>query len=171
MSDQVTEKVGLFLNDALTGKVSVEKFEQQVNELSFDGPNANVWQFIVLKSFDTDFSYLQPLANHLLDHNYCLVEGPMVKYAALNGYKIEASLARMQEPLDELNRFTQECGFSEKAVVVNKPAEAILGIAKKIINQSNDKDFQEVKEILENAGVDVSKVKLMQKPVKTSLKV
>ncbi len=171
MSEQIDEKVALFLSEALTGKVSVAKFEEQTSELRFDGSNANVWQFLVLKSFDTDFSYLQPLANHLLDHNYCLVEGPMVKYAALNGYRLESELARMQAPLDEVNKITQECGFTEKAIIVNKPAEAILGLAKKIINQSNDKDYQEVKEVLEGAGVDVSKVKLMQKPVKTSLKV
>lgn len=173
MKEEVDVKVGEFLKDVLeTGNASVKKFEDKVSELKFDGVNATAWQFIVLKALDPEFSHFQPLAHHLLDHNYCLVEGPMVKYAALNGYRLESGLASMQKPLDEVNKFTQDCGFSEKLVVTNKPAENIIALAKKIVSRSNDNDYNEVKEILEKAGVNVSQSKLMHRPnVSKSLKV
>lgn len=173
MENKIDKNVAEFLNNLLVNKTaSVKNFEDKVNDLKFDGENATVWQFVVLKSFDNDFSYLMPLANHLLDNNYCLVEGPMVKYAALNGYKLEISLKSMQSPLDEINKFTKECGFTEQLVLTNEPAQAILSLAKKIVNRSNDKDFEEVKDIFEKSGLDISNIKLMQKPnVQKAMKV
>lgn len=166
MSEQVDINVAKFLNDILmTKNASVKKFEEKLPELKFDGVNNTAWQFIVLKALDPDFSYCLPLAHHLLDFNYCVVEGPMVKYAALNGYKIESGLATMQKPLDEVNKITQECGFTEKLIVINEPAENIVALAKKIVHHSNDNDYNEVKDILEKAGVNVSQVKLMQRPI------
>lgn len=165
MSEPVDQNVAKFLNDILlTRNASVKKFEEKLPELKFDGSNALAWQFVVLKALEPDFSNFLPLAHHLLDYNYCVVEGPMVKYAALNGYKIESGLAAMQKPLDEVNKITQDCGFTEKLIVKNQPAEDILDLAKKIVAHSNDNDYNEVKGILEKSGVDISQFKIMQRP-------
>lgn len=173
MSEPADHNVAKFLNDILlTKNASVKKFEQALPELKFDGSNALAWQFVVLKALEPDFANFLPLAHHLLDYNYCVVEGPMVKYAALNGYKIESGLAAMQKPLDEVNKITQDCGFTEKLVVKNQPAEDILDLATKIVRHSNDNDYNEVKDILVKAGVNLSHSKLMQRPtVSTSLKI
>lgn len=165
MSEEMNVHVGMFLNDILTTQdASVKKFEEKLPELKFDGVNNTAWQFVLLKALEPDFAYFMPLAHHLLDYNYCVVEGPMVKYAALNGYKIESGLAAMQKPLDEVNKITQDCGFTEKLIVKNQPAEDIIDLAKKIVAHSNDNDYNEVKDILTKAGVNVSQVKLMQRP-------
>lgn len=154
-----------FLNDILTNRnASIKNFEEKVPSLKFDEINSTVWQFIVLKSLDSEYSYLMPLAHHLLDHNYVVVDNSMVKYAALNGYKLESGLNRMQQPLDEVNKMTQECGFTEKLVIKNEPAEAFLALAKKIVNHSTEQDFQSVKDIFVSAGLDITNIKLLQKP-------
>lgn len=172
MDNKIDIKVGEFLKDLLeTGVASIQKFEEKLPELKFDGVNATAWQFIVLKSLDPEFPHFQPLAHHLLDHNYCLVEGPMVKYAALNGYKFESSLSNLQKPLDSINSFTADCGFSEKLIVTNKPVEAIINIAKKIVSHANDTDYNEVKDIFEKSGVDIRQSKIMNRPVTKTLKV
>ena len=168
INNNVTE----FLKTAiLTQKTTVNYFKEKESELAFDGDNSKAWEFIVLKSFDNKFPHLLPLANYLLDNKYCSVDANMVKYAALNGFKLEDALNRMQQPLDEINKFTQDCGFSEKLVVTNTPAEKILALAKKIINNSTDNDFNEVKEFFKKEGINITNSKLLNKPNTNKLKV
>jgi len=173
MENQISESNTHFLYKALTTKnISIKEFEDLTPDLRFDGENAKTWQLIILKSFDPEFSHLQPLAHHLLDHKYCIVDANMTKYAALNSYKIEIGLAAMQKPLDEVNQFTKDCGFEEKLIVVNKPAEAILALATKIIKNSSDQDYQEVMDIFKKSNIDTSNSKLLFKPnTSKSLKV
>lgn len=160
----ISENNTKFLHSILTSNQSiVSNFEKLVPELSFDGENIRTWQYIVLKSFDSDFSYFIPLANHLLDNNYCVVDKTMVQFAALNGFKLESALNKMQEPLDAINEITKSSGFDEKLVVVNEPANQILNIVKKIISLSNDNDYNEVIKLFTSSNLDISKSKLFSK--------
>ena len=165
MENKISENNTKFLHSALTNKnLSVEDFENLTTDLLFDGENAKTWQFIILKSFEPEFSYLQPLAHHLLDHKYCIVDSTMLKYAALHGYQIEICLDTMQKPLDQVNSFTKAAGFDERLIIVNKPAEAILKIANKIIKNSSDSDYQELMDFFKQSNIDTSSSKILFKP-------
>ena len=165
MENKISENNTKFLHSALTNKnLSVEDFENLTTDLLFDGENAKTWQFIILKSFEPEFSYLQPLAHHLLDHKYCIVDSTMLKYAALHGYQIEIGLDTMQKPLDQVNSFTKAAGFDERLIIVNKPAEAILKIANKIIKNSSDSDYQELMDFFKQSNIDTSSSKILFKP-------
>lgn len=165
MTTTINTHVSEFFKTAIyTQDATVNYFKEKEHELSFDDENSTVWQFIILKSFDVEFSHLLPLANYLIDNKYCIVDLNMAKYAALNGFSLETELNRMQKPLDEVNKFTKDCGFSEKLIISNKPAENILSLAKKIINHSTDDDFNNVKEIFNNLSIDISNSKILNKP-------
>ena len=94
----------------------------------------------------------------------CIVDSTMLKYAALHGYQIEIGLDTMQKPLDQVNSFTKAAGFDEKLIIVNKPAEAILKIANKIIKNSSDSDYQELMDFFKQSNIDTSSSKILFKP-------
>lgn len=165
MDNKIDNQVAEFLKDILvTQNASVKKFEDNITHLKFDEENSSVWQFIVLKSFDVDFQYLLPLANHLVDNNYCLVTKHMLQYAVLNGYQIEVALNSMKDVENQLNNNMKDFHFEEKLVIVNEPAQNIYNLAKKLVNRSNDNDFQEVSEMFAKSGIDSTKAKLLQRP-------
>lgn len=165
MENKISENNTKFLHSVLINKnLSVEDFENLTTDLLFDGENAKTWQFIILKSFEPEFSYLQPLAHHLLDHKYFIVDSTMLKYAALHGYQIEIGLDNMQKPLDQVNSFTKAAGFDERLIIVNKPAEAILKIANKIIKNSSDSDYQELMDFFKQSNIDTCNSKILFKP-------
>lgn len=170
---QIDTNVGLFLKDVLTGgKNLVKFFEEKKNNLNFEGENANVFQFIVLKSFEIDFHFLMPLSNHLIDNNYCIIDKNMTQYAALNGFKVEEVLKKLKQMQDGVNDTMKDFRFEEKMVITNQPATDIYNLAKKIINNSTQESYENVKAMFESAKFDLNSSELMQrKEIKSSLKV
>lgn len=160
-----------YLKDILVAKKSsIEEFEEKMPTLKFDGENSVTWNFIVLKAFDTEFSYLMPLANHLLDYNYCAVNKDMTQFAALQGYQVEVVLNKMKSIQDNVNDSMKAFHFDEKLVVTNQPAENIYNLAKKIVNHANENDYQATIELFEKSGINMDNVKLLNRPAKSSLK-
>jgi hypothetical protein len=172
MKQKMDKNVIEFLKDALIdGKVDLNSFKEKEKEFSFEGENKNVWQYFILKSFEADFAHFLPLSYYLLENNLCAVDKNMVNYAVLNGLQIEIGLNSMQGVLDNVNNIMKDFRFDEKLVVTNRPAEQILGLAKKIINNSTNEDFQEALSSVENLKIDTSKSKLLTKDsIKPKLK-
>lgn len=164
-NDTVDIATAEFLKDVLvTKRASIKDFEEKAPNLKFDANNGTVWQFIILKSLEVDFAYLMPLANHLIDNNYYEVDNNMVKYAALNGFKLEEGLGKLQNMQDNINGYMKDFFFEEKMIITNEPAQNIYNLTKKIVNRAKEEDYNEVKEIFDKAGVDSSTIKLMQRP-------
>ena len=182
MDNKISENNIKFLHSILTNKnISIENFENLTTDLLFDGENAKTWNYIIIKSFEPEFSYLQPLAHHLLDYNYCLVDSSMLKYAALQGYKVEVGYAMlkyaelqgykvevdldaMQKSLDQINYFNKAARFDEKLIIVNKHGEDILKIASKVIEKSSDSDYQELIDLFKQYNIDEDNSKILFKP-------
>lgn len=171
-NNKVDLNTATFLKNALVSQsASIKNFEDQVPTLKFDGENALAWQFIVLKSFEVEYSYLMPLANHLLDHNYCIVDKNMAKFAALNGYQLEVGLNNLKNVQDQLNGHMSDFFFDEKLIITNEPAQNIYNLAKKIISRTSEENYKEVQEVFQKAGIDSNSIKLMHRPqVKSVLK-
>lgn len=160
-----------FLKEILTNKkVSLQDFEDNITHFTFGDDNKMIWQFVIIKSFELDFHYLMPLANHLIDHNYYEVDTNVVQYAALNGLQLEKSLEKIKDLENNINDNMQAFHFDEKLVITNEPAQNIYNLSKKIMSRSNDNDYLLAKEIVEKAGVDINTSKLMFRNTTKSLK-
>lgn len=165
--NNIDETTARYLKDILVAKkVSIKDFEEKAPNLKFDEDTKTVWDFVIIKSFDINYSYLMPLAHHLIDHNYCSVDSNMAQYAALTGYQLEQGLNNIKKVQDTVNETMADFRFEEKMVITNEPAENIYNLAKKIISRTADSEYNKVKEVLEKAGVDTSTVKLMNRPEK-----
>lgn len=147
--------------------LSVDDFEKNYSILKNDVGNNILWSFTVLKALENDFSFLQPLAHHLIDNNYCALGFTELKVAALVAYQFEDAINKMNNVENDINKTMKDFYFDEKIKITNQPIEQIYNLAKKIVNQSNDDDIEQLKQFFISSNLSITTSEIFNKNKKS----
>ena len=149
MKETFNKELIEFIAFALQNKNTdlASNFESKFKGQSFDGENQNSIMLLVVKAFDPDFSQLIPLANYLLDNNYCKVDKQLISYAMLQGVQLEIHLkelkrreSKMNEDFDFVNQIS-----GASFVFTNEPMEKYLKFSKHIVSNASHEEIEAAK--------------------------
>lgn len=167
----INKQVAEFFGGVLMSHTSpLKKFQEKLPELSFDGENEKLWQFIVLKSFEEKFFYLIPLSNYLIENEYVKMDENMTTYAALIAYKIELATSGIKNVEKEMNQIMSSFQFTERIVIKNDAIDNLYGLADKIMNYSNSETIEKARDFLQKYNIDSKQIKVFPKEKSNSLK-
>lgn len=141
----------------------LSQFHSVENSLNFT-EEPKLWQFLILKSCEEKFFYLQDLSMYLLKNDKIVIDSYMTEYALLNGYKIHQALKTMKSLENELNNTMQSFYFDEKVVIKNNPIENINKLLLTIIEKTEPNLLNELLEKYKKSNIDFSDFINFNKP-------